>query len=200
VKKELLYAEIVPALKTLDAIIAELGYGGKGIYISSRTLKEFASPILFIPYDSEIVIPSPEELAKGKVFHENLKGICITPLGLDLASLLETKMNTSLFSIDLYQLQAKLNKAIVGDLEIAQEFKMEVNGPMIHVRIGQNVFSEICSEVQKLKMIHLNVGDPLSSSIACVLAKALGKPVIVDRIDYSEQAQTIDAFYRVLEE
>lgn len=200
VKKELFDTGIINSLKTIDKIISELGYKGKGIYISPRTLQEFTSPVLFIPYEIDITIPPPEELTTEKVFHENPKGICLTPLGLDLASILEQRMGGNIFTIDLNQLREKLTRVIIEDLEIAQGFELEIDDPIIHVTIYKHIFNDICSEISKLKTFYPNIGEPLVSSIACLLAKVTGTPIAIDRINISKIEESIDIFYRMLAE
>jgi len=200
VKKELFDTGIITSLKTIDKIISELGYKGKGIYVSPRTLQEFTSPILFIPYEIDITIPPTEEVTTEKIFHENPKGICLTPPGLDLASILEQKIGGNIFTTDLNQLREKLTKVIIEDLEIAQGFELEIDNPIIHVTINKHIFNDVCSEISKLKNFYPNIGGPLVSSIACILTKVTSTPLAVDRVDLSEREENIDIYFRMLAE
>jgi len=147
-----------------------------------------------------MAIPPPEELTTEKVFHENPRGICLTPPGLDLASIIEQKIGGNIFTTDLNQLREKLTKVIIEDLEIAQGFELEIDNPIIHVTIYKHIFNDICYEISKLKKFYPTIGGPLVSSIACILTKATGTSVAVDRVDISEREENIDIFYRMLAE
>jgi hypothetical protein len=45
-----------------------------------------------------------------------------------------------------------------------------------------------------------NLGCPLSSAIACVLAKATGKPIVIENLQASENGKDISIEFRILEE
>jgi hypothetical protein len=54
-------------------------------------------------------------------------------------------------------------------------------------------------ETGKLKRAHETVGCPISSALACILAKATGKPTVVQK-EETTQDQTTTIEYRMLED
>jgi adenine/guanine phosphoribosyltransferase-like PRPP-binding protein len=62
-----------------------------------------------------------------------------------------------------------------------------------------HVFEDLCEETRKLKRTHETVGCPLSSALACVLAKATGKPVTIEKEEKLPD-ETTQIQYTVLED
>jgi len=68
------------------------------------------------------------------------------------------------------------------------------------VEITEHVFSDINKETEKLSKTHGTMGSPLSSAIACALAKATGKPVVIEKEEQSQDGKTTEIRYRLMEE
>jgi len=91
-------------------------------------------------------------------------------------------------------------RLLVEDLEIAQNLQIETQRGRVHIKIENTTYKNMCMEVGKFSNISNSLGCPLCSAIACALAKATGKPVIIEKEETSEDDQTIDVEYRLLEE
>jgi hydroxymethylpyrimidine/phosphomethylpyrimidine kinase len=65
--------------------------------------------------------------------------------------------------------------------------------------MGNHVFEGLCKETRKLERTHETVGCPLSSAIACALAKATGKPITIEK-ELQDPDGSTRIQYRLLED
>jgi hypothetical protein len=201
VKSSLLASTSFSSLVTIDRVIADLNYKGKGIYLPPRYLKGLKEGTVFVSSEKDTTVPTVEEVAKEKVFLKNPAGICLTPSGLDLANLFEMELGADFAKVDLNYLQDNLPKLFIEGLEIANDFEMNVHDNLIHVKITESVYKDFCNEVRtKLSNVCRSFGCPLCSSIACALTRSTGKPIIIERIEPSTYGKVVEAYYRILEE
>ena len=200
VKTSLLDSTAISSLTSLNQIITELNLRGKAIYLPPKHLKETKGGTLFIPSKKELIIPSAEEAAEEKVFLKNPKGIRLTPPGLALTNLYEKELRKDFAKVNLNYLQNNLPKLFIENLEIAEDFEMNIEGDTIQVKIRGSIYNDLCNEVRKLSNICSSFGCPLCSSIAVALTRAAGKPVLVENIEVSDDGKTIEAHYRLVEE
>jgi len=198
VKSNLLDSTAISTLTNVSLVMADLGYCGKGIYLPPRYLKGLKGGTVFISSKKEQPIPTIEEVAKEKVFLKNPAGICLTPSGLGLVNLFEEELGTSFAKVNLEYLQDNLPKLFVEGLEIAKDFEMRTQGNMVHVKMAETVYKDICSEIRKFPNICNSFGCPLCSSIACALARSSGEPVVIEKIELSADGNVIEAYYRIL--
>jgi hypothetical protein len=77
---------------------------------------------------------------------------------------------------------------------------METVNNIVHVKIENSIYKNMCQEAKKIPNICSLLGCPLCSAIASALAKATGKPVIIEKNQTDEDGQTIDIEYHLLEE
>ena len=108
-------------------------------------------------------------------------------------------MGTSFTRVDLQYLEQTIPKLLVEDLEIAQEVEIETEKDTVFVKTKNSVYRSICEEVQKLSGISHSLGCPLCSAIACALAEATGKLVVIEKVHTDDDDQTIKVKYRLLE-
>ena len=189
VRSTLLDSTAVFSLMTVDQVIEDLNYTGKGVYLPPRHLKGLKEGTVFIPSKRDIT-PSVEKAVEG---------IRLTPSGSGLVNLFERELGTSFAKVDLNYLRNNLPKLFVEGLEIAEDFEMNVQSNMIHVRITGSVYNGLCKEVRKLPNVCNSIGCPLCSSVACSLTRATGKPIIIEKNQLSTDGKTIEAYYRILE-
>jgi len=200
VKNKLLDSTALSSLTSIGQLIEALNYEGKGLYLPPQYLTAFKGGTIFIPYKKEVIIPPIEEVAQERVFLRNPKGVCLTPPGLSLANLYEDELGTDFATVNLEYLQTSLPKLFVKGLEIAEDLEMSINNNRIHVKILDSTYKDFCKEAKKLSNICDSIGCPLCSSIACALARATGKPVIIERASLSADGKTIEASYQIIEE
>jgi len=200
VKTRLLDSTALSSLENLSKIIKELDYKGRAVYLPPKYLRDFKSGLVYIPKKEETEIPSVEEVSEEKTFSKNPQGIFLTPPGLNLTHLFEKELETDFVKTDLPYLQKNMPKLFIENLEIAQDSQIETQNSIVNVEITGSVYKDFCTETRKLQNICGSIGCPLCSAIACALAMAVGKPIIIEKDETSEDNKTITIQYRILEE
>jgi len=198
----------VSSYMTIDRIIRDLDYKGKPVYVPSYPggqhipahLKGLQEMIVYIPAeeDTRDTIPTVEEMAERRFLLKNPRGICITPPGYGLLSLIEKVLKAEFTQANLDQLQSDLRKAIVDILELAKEFRIDQEHELIHARMADSIYRNLYSREQELESIY-SIGCPLTSALACALAKTAGRPVTIVRISFSGDLRNLDVWYQVME-
>jgi hypothetical protein len=220
VREAVLNATETSLLVTLSQTLQELDYRGRAIYLPPKYLNEPETTKAYIPKLYGGGLPSPEQVQKleEQTSPRNSQGILITPPGAELAKLFESRLDTSFTRIDPDHLQENLLRVLTEDLEIASNLEMET-GPSetsnqpenpttqtatesnrIRIKITSSVYKNSNTEIGGMLRINPSLGDPLTSAIACALAKATGKPVTIENQEASEDGETIDLEYRIIEE
>ena len=206
VRGTLLDSTAISSYTTIDRITEGLNYKGKPIYIPPypkeaylpEYLKGLKEMIVFIPAKDIIAMPTIEEMAKKQFLLKNPKGICIAPPGYGLINLFEKEMKAEFTQIDLDRLYSSLPTIIVNNLELAKELEINPEKDLIHVKIVDSVYKDLYSKEQDFKSIH-SIGCPLTSAIACALAKTTGKLVAIVKDTISPDSKTIEVWYQTLE-
>lgn len=206
VKSTLLDSTAISSYTTIDRMIRDLNYKGKPIYIPPypkeaylpEYLKGLKEMIVFIPAEDIVAMPTIEEMAKKQFILENPKGICIAPPGYGLVSLFERELKTEFTQINLDELYDALPTIIVNNLELAKEFEINPEEKLIHAKIINSVYNDLYANEQSIKSVH-SIGCPLTSAIACALAKTTGKLVAIVRDAISPDSKTIEVWYQTLE-
>ena len=200
VKEILLDKSMLPVLRDLNQMIEELGYKGKGVYLPPKYFKGFESSKVYISAGKDVELPLPAEtLDEDKMFIRNPRGALITPPGIELKRLFERTLGTSFTRVDLEFLEQNVPKLLVEDLEIAQEVEMETKNDRVFVKTKNSIYRSICEEATKLSNIHCSLGCALCSAIACALAEATGKLVVIEKAQTGYDNQITRIEYRLLE-
>ena len=198
VRLELLTASASSSLINIEKTLTNTEFHGKGIYLPPKRLKDYTSSLIFIPAQPGEPLPTPEETGTEKLHSKTPNGIFLTPPGLGLSKLFEKKLGKSFTETNLQDVQKELPK-LFEKLEITKDTYIHTKDNIVTVELGNHIFKGLCEETSKLEKTHETVGCPLSSAIACVLAKASGKPVIIEKemqdLDGSTRIQ-----YRLLED
>jgi hypothetical protein len=202
VEETLLDKTTLPSLINLNQMIKELGYKGKGVYLPPKYFKDFESGKVYINTRKDMKLPSTKKTQheENKTFIKDPKGVLITSPGIELKRLFEKKMGMNFTMVDLQYLEQNMSKLLVEDLEIAREIEIKYENDRVFVKINNSIYQAICKEAEKLSRIHCSLGCPLCSAIACALAEATGKPVVIEKEQTSDIDQTTKMEYRLLEE
>ena len=201
VKKTLLDTTMLSSLIILDEMLRELDYNGKAVYLPPKYLRELESNKVYIPKHENAKVPTPQQiLQEDKIFIKNPEGILLKPPGNELTKLFEKTLQTSFTKVNLPYLEQNLPKLLIEELEIAKDIKIEIEKSIVRVRIENSIYKDICKETMKLSDVSRSLGCPISSAIACTLAKATGKPVIINEYQTSEDGKTIYMEYELFEE
>jgi hypothetical protein len=198
VKVELLNATASSNLSNIERILSTTKANTKGIYLSPNHLKDCTSSLIFIPAQPGERLPTPEEADTEKLYSKNPNGTLLTPPGLGLSKLFEKELKKPFTETGLEDLQKDLPR-LLEDLQITKNLAVRTEDNIVTVEMANHIFKDLCRETAKLERTHETVGCPLISAIACALAKASGKPVIMEK-----EMQNLDGstriLYRLLEE
>jgi hypothetical protein len=193
---QLLDTSVLPSLYTLNQLIRELNYKGNPVYLPPEYFEDPEATKIYIPKREEAGLPKPEEIQRNenRLFVKNSEGILLTPPGAELTKLFERTLETSFTKLDLKSLEQNLPKLFVEDLEIAENLEFQMNEDSIHLRITNSIYKD------STNLPHLlgKIGGPICSAIACAITKAAGKPVIIEKIENSEDGKTTDAKFHLL--
>jgi len=204
VRGSLLDWTAISSYTTIDRMLENLDYKGKGVYVPSypkdvylpEYLKGLKEMIIFISATSTADMPTIEEMARKEFLVKNPKGVCISPPGYGLMSLLEKEMRTDFSHINIESLYNILPK--VADLGLAGELEIETENDSIHITIIDSIYEDLYSRERALKSVHL-IGCPLVSAVACALAKTTGKNVVVVKDKVSPDLKKIEVWYQTIE-
>jgi len=191
---------------TLDRMIKDLKCKGKGYYIPPypkdvylpEYLKGLKEMMVFISADSGSSMPSIEEMAKSKFFLKNPNGVCITPPGLGLLSQFEKELRADTSKIELDALLESLPQIITENLHLAKEVEMKTKKNQVYLRVYDSLYRNLYSKEEELKSVHF-LGCPLTSAVACAIAKSTGRTVTIQKDKVSPDSQIVEVWYRLTE-
>jgi hypothetical protein len=206
VRSAILDSTAIPSYATIDRITTDLDFNGRPIYIPPypkgaylpdylRGLKEM---IAYLPAQDIEAIPTIEEMAKKQFLVKNPRGICIPAPGSGLVNLVEKELKNELTQVDTDRLFNNLPTIITKSLELAREFEINKENGLIHIKVLDSVYQNLYSAELGLKSIH-SIGCPLTSLIACALAKTTAKLVTIVKDTVSPDLRSIEVWYRTLE-
>jgi len=201
IKETLLDRTTLPSLISLNQMIKELGYKSKAVYLPPKYFKGFESSKIYISAQEDMKLPPSKKTQseQDKMFIKNPNGALITPPGIELKRLFEKTLGTNFVRVDLQYLEQNIPKLLIEDLEIAQEVEIKTQNDRVFVQIINSIFQSICKEARKPSKIYCSLGCPLCSAIACALAEATGKSVVIEKEQTGDNNQTTEIEYRLLE-
>jgi len=193
---KLLDTSVLPSLHTLNQLIRELNYKGNPVYLPPNYFEDPEATKIYISKQKEAGLPKPEEIQRNesRLFVKNSEGILLTPPGAELTKIFERTLETSFTKLDLNSLEQNLPKLFVEDLEIAENLEFQIKEDSVHLRITNSIYKDLAN----LPHVLDKIGGPICSAIACAITKAAGKPVIIEKIETSEDGKTTDAKFRLL--
>jgi len=206
VEGSLLYNSAVSTYLTIDRIIGDFEYKGKGYYIPPYPkdvylpdyLKGLKASVVFISAEKDATMPSIEEMAKGKFISRTPKGVLLTPPGLGILTQIEEKLKLDFTKIELNELCAVLPTLILQDLNLAKEMAMELKGDQVHLKIVGSLYKDLYSVRNNFKSVDL-LGCPIASAVACVLAETSGRTVTIQKKQVSPDGLAVDVWYRMVQ-
>jgi len=197
-KQTILEATAASASSTLNQMITRLNYNGQAIYLPPQYLKnpETSKVLILKRKDSRIPTPQQFQDQEDQPLNAEAPTLLITPPGAELAKLFEKTLNTSFTKLDLQYVQQILPKLFIEDLEIAENVKIDTAKNTVQVTLENSVFRDSPTEANTADDSHL--GSLIASAVACVLAKATGKPVTIAKEQTSQNGKRISIEYRLL--
>ena len=194
IKKTILDSTITETLKHNHRLLKELDYQGKPTYISPSTILGFTEAKLYIPKTNETPPPTDEQLTDNRILLDNPDAIKLTPPGDGLHKLIEQELKTDFSTSTTAYLQNNLEKALVEGLEIAESLELEIDDTTAVATTRNNIFQNITEELNETDQI---IGDPLTSAIACIIARSTRKPITIESIDTEAKDKIVKATFRI---
>jgi hypothetical protein len=206
VEGSLLYNSAVSTYLTIDRIIGDFEYKGKGYYIPPYPkdvylpdyLKGLKASVVFISAEKDATMPSIEEMAKGKFISRTPKGVLLTPPGSGILTQIEEKLKVDFTKIELNELCAVLPTLILQDLNLAKEMAMELKGDQAHLKLVGSLYKDLYNVRNNFKSVDL-LGCPIASAVACILAEASGRTVTIQKKQVSPDGVAVDVWYRMVQ-
>ena len=196
---ELLVATATPLLSEIHRTLSDLNLTSKGIYLPPKYLEDPESVLIYVPFDPEAPLPRYLEKKTSDRDLELKKGLLLTPPGFSLSKFFERRLKTSFTRMNLKTLKEKLPKSLIESWEIVEDAKMSLDRDSVIFESRKDILDELHKEAVRLN-INETVGYALSSAIACAIAKASGRPIIIEREEYDSEKETTKTVYRMLEE
>jgi hypothetical protein len=190
----LLAASANPDDSTVERILTELNLTEKGIYLPPKNLQTVEQSLIFVPKNAQITLLPTSEETNGKFFLKE-NGVLLTPSGLSLSHLFEQELGITFARTTLENLQKTLPKLLTEDLELAETVVIKTENNLVTVDLTGNILNEICQQASNQPRTHMQTGCLLSSAIACALAKASGKPVVIKTETQNVEAKTTTIEY-----
>jgi hypothetical protein len=168
VKKALLTATMPPQITNLNKIMQGMECEGNAIYLPPKYFRNPETSKAYVPKRKGTKLPTLENTQEqdSQFFInliENLPAVLLTPPGAELTKLFEKTIKTDFAKIDLQYLQRNMPKLLIEELEICQDFEMEIENNTIRVKIENSVYNTSDMETQQSLGIYSALGSPLST-------------------------------------
>ena len=171
VKRVILEATVLSQMATLNQLLKTLGFVGNPVYLPPRYFKNSSTNAVYIQKIGNTGFLTPEIMPRNEPsflfeFIENPASILMTPPGAQLVQLFEKTLKTNFNKVDLKYLQQNLPELLVEELEITQQFEMEIETNKIRIRTIGSIYNNSNAQTEQPSILSL-FGSPLSSAIAC---------------------------------
>lgn len=176
----ILISSLTPYYKNISSLIDAKLYNGSPIYYSSGNLETMKDPLLLIPKNNEIEMPLQISIKEIKnVLDSNY--LIFNPPGLDLMHLIENEMKASIPIWDLLTIGDSISAILVDNFQLLKSIIINIESNNVRVIMnGNTIYYELVEKVSK-ELIH-NVGDIITSAIACIITKNTLSPVRINSI------------------
>ncbi len=198
----LLGSSAIASYVTIDRIVNSMEFTGKSYYIPQRLkgkddLDKFHyledAPV-FISAENNINVSSLEELPTSNFVIENPEGILIAPPGLGLYIRLKKEIGPELKEMQLDGLCSTLPRILLEKLRVAEKIEMSFQNTSVYLVIRGSIYQSLFDDKNSLKSISL-VGCPITSAIACVLAKATGGIIALENFAFNKAISKLEVTY-----
>jgi hypothetical protein len=132
-------------------------------------------------------------MATGKFITQNPKGILLTPPGAALMEQFGRMLGTDLTKMSLEDLCTSLPQLILENFQLAKEATMTTENSQVHLNTTDSIYTGLYRDAS-LKSLKL-LGCPLASAVACAIAKATGKQVVIQNLTTSNDARKVEVTY-----
>jgi hypothetical protein len=192
---------------TLDRLINDLNYNGRGYYIPAypkdaflpEYYKNLKESVVFISDENFTGLPSVEELAAGKFISDKNRGVFITSPGSGVLNQMEHRLNLDFSSIPLQELCGLLPRCMTEFFNLAQEMDLQVIDESkvrlsVHGILYESLYASFANDGAIQKSVTL-LGCPVVSAVACAIAKSSGKTVVIQEQQFMPKIAGVEAIF-----
>ena len=187
--------------KSIDRLLVSLNCNGRTIFLHPKHLKGLSQGYVFVPHElrEESALPSDEALAEEKLVYEDPRGIFMVAPSNGLVELIESEMDLNLAIVDLSYIRDVIPKFIVNTLRMVDSMTVQEEHGSVRVVMEGESAARVCQTISRETSIGAHFGCPLCSSIALMISKVTGKPVLIEETKVDEVNSTISSTYRTVE-
>jgi len=171
-----------PNVDNTERIIAEYNLNHPGIYLQKENNSIlFGNAANFPKSDEVLVFFRTSRTSKDDVDSKNIDGtgLFLTPPGQALSKLFEERIGESLSRFDIKKFKKKISNLLTTELKLVESLNVEIEKGLIKIEITKSVFEPNCQETNNKLKTHKLVGCLLTSALACMLVKMMGKPIYI---------------------
>jgi hypothetical protein len=192
---------------TLDRLINDLNYNGRGYYIPTYPKDAFlpeyyrnlTESVVFISDENFTGLPAVEELAAGKFISDKDRGVFITSPGSGVLNQMEKQLNLDFTTISIQELCGLLPRCMTEFFNLAKEMDLQVLDDSkirltVHGILYESLYKPFSKEGAVKKSVSL-LGCPVVSAVACALAKSSGKTVVIQEQLFMPNAAGVEAIF-----
>lgn len=187
---------------TLDRMINDLKFNGKGYYIPSypqtahlpEYYKNLKDSIVFIADENFNGLPALEELASGKFISEQNRGVFITSPGSGLLNQIENQLSIDFATIPPTELCNILPRCMTESFNLAKEMNLQTDDVTAHLSMVGVLYESLYKHEEIPKSVGL-LGCPVISAVACALAKSSGKTVVISEQKFWPNGPSVEVAF-----
>jgi hypothetical protein len=192
VKIEAVVPSLVGQGQVIGQLLGPMGSGLEGVQLPPRSIGEVSQEKVLIRKTASVEGPSTTSTME--------MGTLLPAPGLDLVKYFQEKSNSDFFGVDFAFLQVTLPELLIRDLEFVTDAEVTMDGDLVTIRTTGSKFYELCSSMASSAESEKMLACPLHSSFAIMIARSIGKPVVMASEVRDAETGSITADYRVLGE
>jgi hypothetical protein len=196
---ELLNATAISPLHNIERILSNNRITPKGIYLSPKYVPSLDFSLVFVPIVGREELPEPKEIDENAIYSRDNSGLVLIAPGFALSKMFEEKLKISFTKLTLEEMLEKLPNLLVEKMEIANKIDINKQGNTIIIKATSHLLKELCDEMSCLPITHQTLGCTFTSAIACALAKAAGKPVLISREEQQQKGKITKVSYLIID-
>lgn len=184
-------AEAVSSTELVNALLAPIAGDSKGIYMTSS---HAGTTKVFIPTNnSDLSKAYRESNDIMKVSVSGMDGIFITPSGYGLLTYAKS-LGATFTDVGL---EDEITDVLVNGTELASRVEVKRNADSVCVRTYGLADPLMCKTIrQKGQTTCCQVGCPICSFVACMVAEGTGKPAMISEV--KPDGKALDITYKLL--
>jgi len=203
VRSEILDVSVTPPVLLFHQLLDQLRSETTPVYAPTDETGEGKGVLMYLPRKDFI-----QKLTGADTFQDGsatkVEVLRLLPPGIGILKLLE-ESGTDFSRVELGDLQAHLVNTIVETLNIATSLEIDISFNIwenavpvrfVDIHMKDSVFMPTVEEILAAEF-NRHVGDPLSSALACVLAKSTRKPVTIDKMSLDSKEKLVVVRYRI---